>query len=89
MYSKTVSNPSYKIFTETKMKLLEKGLDFASVQRTLNQPEHRQVFEEFCHRMNCKLHFHNGFSEMYCKIPGFRPKSSCFSPRGHASLEIF
>ena len=53
------------------MKLLEKGSDFASVQRTLNQPEHRQVFEEFCHRMNCKLHFHNDFSEMYSEIPGF------------------
>ena len=71
------------------MKLLEKGSDFASVQRTLNQPEHRQVFEEFCHRMNCKLHFHNDFSEMYSEIPGFRPKSSCFSPRDMLVKKFF
>ena len=34
--SKTVFNLSHKILTETKIKVLQKGLDFAPVQITLN-----------------------------------------------------
>ena len=42
--SKTVFNLSHKILTEIEIKVLEKGLDFALVQRTLNEPELRKEF---------------------------------------------
>ena len=55
---------------------LEKGLDFALVQRTLNEPELRKYFEEFYRRMRYKWHFRNEVSETFIEIPAFRPKSS-------------
>ena len=82
-------NLSYKILTETEIKVLEKGLDFAPVQRTLNEPESRKEFEEFCRRIRCKWHFRNEVSETFSEIPAFRSKSSWFPPKGHASLKIF
>ena len=42
---KTLFNLSHKTFTETELKSLEKGLDFAPVQRTLNEPDHCKDFE--------------------------------------------
>ena len=68
---------------------MENGLDFASVQGTLNEPELRKDFEEFFRRMRCKRHFRNEVSETFSKIPAFRSKSSWFPPKGHASFEIF
>ena len=62
---------------------------YINVQRTLNEPELRKDFEEFCRRMRCKWHFHNEVSETFSEIPAFRPKSSWLPPKGHASLEIF
>ena len=68
---------------------MERRLDFAPVQRTLNEPEFCKDFEEFCRRMRCKWHFRNEVSETFSEIPTFRPKSSWLPPKGHASLEIF
>ena len=56
--------------------MLEKGLDFAPVQGTLNEPELRKYFEEFYRRMRYKWHFRNEFCEKFIEIPVFRPKSS-------------
>ena len=69
--SKTVFNLSPKILTETEIKVLEKGLDFAPVQRTLNEPELCKDFEEFCCRMRCNWHFCNEVSETFSEIPPF------------------
>ena len=35
----TVFNLSRKVLTDTEIKVLEKGLDFAPIQRKLNEPE--------------------------------------------------
>ena len=45
----TIFNLSKKILTEAEIKVLEieKGLDFAPIQKTLNEPELRKDFEEF------------------------------------------
>ena len=69
--------------------MLEKGLDFASVQRTLNEPELCKDFQEFYRRMRCKWHFRNEVSETISEILAFQPKSSWLPPKSHASLEIF
>ena len=37
--SDTVFNLSRKVLTDTEIKVLEKGLDFAPIQRKLNEPE--------------------------------------------------
>ena len=55
--SRTVFNLRHRILTEIEIKVLEKGLDFASIQRTLNDPELCKDFEEICCRMRCKSTF--------------------------------
>ena len=49
--SNTVFNLSKKVLAETEIKVLEKGLDFVSIQNKINEPELRKHFEEFCRRM--------------------------------------
>ena len=87
--SRTVFNLSHKILTEIELKLLEKGLDFAPVKRTLNQSGLRKDSEEICRRMRYKWHFCNEVFETFGEIPAFRPKSSWLPPKGHAKLKIF
>ena len=52
--SDTVFNLSNKVLTEDEIKVLEKGLEFAPIQRKVNEPELRQDFENFCRRMRIK-----------------------------------
>ena len=55
--SETVFNLSRTILPDTEIKILEKGLDFALVQRKINEPELRCDFEEFQRRVRTKWHF--------------------------------
>ena len=87
--SRSVFNLSEKVLTETEIRVLEKGLDFAPIQKSLNKPELRKDFEEFSRRMQCKWHFRNELSENSSETPAFRPKSVWKPPKGHASLEVF
>ena len=45
--SDTVFNLSNKVLTEDEIKVLEKGLDFAPIQRKVNEPELRQNLRIF------------------------------------------
>ena len=45
--SDSVFNLSNKVLTEEEIKVLENGLDFAPIQRKVNEPELRQDFENF------------------------------------------
>ena len=47
-------NLSNKVLTDLEIKVLEKGLDFAPIQRKINEPELKQDFEDFCRRMRTK-----------------------------------
>ena len=49
-----MSNSSRKILTDTEIRILEKGLDFAQVQRKFNEPELRSDFEEFSRSVRTK-----------------------------------
>ena len=42
------------LFGDMEIKVLEKGLDFALIQRKINEPELRRDFNEFCRRMRLK-----------------------------------
>ena len=57
--SDTVFNLSGRVLSESEIKVLEKGLDFAPFQRKVNEPELRRDFQEFCRRMRIKWHFRN------------------------------
>ena len=87
--SDTVFNLSNKVLTEDEIKVLEKGLDFALIQRKVNEPELRQDFEKFCRRMRIKWHFRNEPSGNFSERPAFSPKSSWKPPLGHPNLEVF
>ena len=57
--SDTVFNLSGRVLSESEIKVLEKGLDFAPFQRKVNEQELRRDFQEFCRRMRIKWHFRN------------------------------
>ena len=69
--SDTVFNLSGRFLSESEIKVLEKGLDFAPFQRKVNEPELRRDFQEFCRRMRIKWHFRNEISEDFSKVPAF------------------
>ena len=50
----TIFDLSQRVLTDTEIKVLEKGLDFAPIQRKINEPELRRDFNEFCRRMRLK-----------------------------------
>ena len=52
--SETVFNLSRKVLTETEIQILEKGLDFAPIQRKINEPELKRGSEEFCRKVRVK-----------------------------------
>ena len=87
--SKSVFNLSKKVLTETAISVLERGLNFAPIQKSLHEPELRKDFEKFSHRMWCKWHFRNELSKNFSETPAFRPKSVWKPPKGHATLEEF
>ena len=87
--SDTVFNLSKRVLSETEIKILEKGLDNAPIQRKINEPESTSDFEEFCRRMRIKWHFRNGPSENFSRIPLFRPKSFRKPQKGNPNLEMF
>ena len=73
---------------DTKINVLVKGLDFAPIQKKLNESELRSDFNEFCRRMRLKWHFRDE-SENFSKIRVFNPKSRWLPPQGHPCLEVF
>ena len=87
--SDTVFNLSSRALSEDEIRVLEKGLDFAPIQRKFNEPELRRDFEEFCRKMRIKWHFRNDLSEDFSQIPAFRPTSAWKPPTGHPNLEVF
>ena len=76
------------MLTDTEIKILEKGLDFAPIQKKLNEPELRSNFNEFCRRMRLKWHFRDE-SENFSEIHVFNPKSRWQPLQGHPCLEVF
>ena len=87
--SDTVFNLSNRVLSENEIKVLEKGLDFAPIQRKVNEPELRKDFEEFCRRMRIKWNFRNEPSQNFSNVPVFSQKSSWKPPVGHPNLEVF
>ena len=74
--------------TDTEIRVLDKGFDFAPSQNKINQLELRTDFEDFCRRMRINWHFRNEPSPTFSEIPSLTLKSSWKPPRGHPNLEV-
>ena len=81
--SDIVFNLSKKVLSETKIKVLEKGLDFAPIQNKINESELRKDFEEYFRRMRIKWHFRNDVTPRFSEIPACTPKSKWQPLKGH------
>ena len=75
-YSDTIFNLSHRVLSDAEIKILEKGLDFAPIQRKINETELRKDFGEFCRRMRIKWHFRNALTSNFDNTPAFAPKSA-------------
>ena len=87
--SDPVFNLSHWVLSETEIKVLEKGLDYAPIQKKINESELRKGFSEFCRRMRNKWYFRNESTPQFGEVPCCKTKSSWRPPNGHPALEIF
>ena len=87
--SDRVFNLSQKVLTDTEIWILAKGLDFASIQNKINEPELRSDFEEFCCRMRTKWHFRNEPTPEFSRTPVFSPKPSWKPLMDHPNVKVF
>ena len=76
------------MLTDAEIKILEKRLDFAPIQRKINEPELKQDFNDFCRRMRLKWYFRDETQE-FSETPAFSTKSTRNPPKGHPCLEVF
>ena len=84
--SKTVFNLNQRVLSETEVQVLEKGLDFAPIQESINEPKQRKDFEDFFTRLRIRWNFRDQPSE---NLLAFRPKSKGKPPPGHPGFEPF
>ena len=69
--SDNVFNLSKQVLTDTEIRVLEKGLDFAPIQSKINEPELRTDFEDFFRRMRIEWHSRNEPSLTFSEFPSF------------------
>ena len=74
--SDTIFNLSNRVLSDSEIKVLEKGLDFAPIQRKINELQLRSDFWEFCRRMRIKWPFCNEPTLYLSEKPAFHTKSS-------------
>ena len=86
--SETIFNLSHRVLTDAEIKILEKGLDFAPLQRKINEPELKQDFQHICKSMRLKWYFWDE-RQQFSETPAFSTKSSRNPPRGHPCVEVF
>ena len=89
LWSKTVFNLSQRVLSEPEIQVLEKELDFAPIQKSINEPELRKDFEDFSRRMRFRWKFRDQLSEDFSDKPLFHLKSNWKPPPGHLRLELF
>ena len=58
--------------SDTEIKILEKGLDYAPIQNKVNELELRQDFDEFSRKMHLKWFFRNEATEDFSETSYFR-----------------
>ena len=71
------------MLTDAEIKVLEKVLEFAPIQRKINEPELKQDFNDFSRRMSLKWYFRDEIQEFS------ETKSTWNTPKGYPCLEVF
>ena len=71
------------------IKILEKGLDYARIQKIINEPELRRDFEDFARRMRLTCYPRNESISSFSERSTFTPKSSWKPLKDNSSLELF
>ena len=84
--SNTVFNLSKKELSAVEIEVLEKGLDYAPIQRKINHPEIKKDMEDFCRRMRIKWHFRNEPTLPSNQNQSFKPKSLWKPPKSHSGV---
>ena len=86
--AETIFNLTHRVLTDTEIKILEKRLDFAPIQRKINEPELKQDFKDFCRSTRLECYFWNQ-RQQFSDTRAFSTKSSRNPLRGHSCLEVF
>ena len=81
-------NLSNRFPTDIEIKVLEKDLDFASIQRKFHESELIQDFAGSSRRMRIWF-LRNEPTPQFSVIPAFSLKTSWKLPKGHSNLEVF
>ena len=87
--SETVFNLRNRALSDAEIKALEKGLEYAHIQNTINEQKLKNNFNEFCRRMRLKWYFRNEITPNFSEALAFRPKFSWNPPKVHPNLEVF
>ena len=82
--SNTVFSLSQRVLSE-----IEKGLGFAPIQWSINEPQLRKDFENLSRRMRLRWHFRDQPFQDFSDKPAFLPKSNWKPPPGHPGLELY
>ena len=69
--------------SNAKIKVLEKGLDYAPIQKKIKEPELRRNFENFCRQMKIKWFFSNEPTPSFNESPTVKTKLSLNLHRGN------
>ena len=77
---------SNKVLSDTEIRTLEKGLDFAPIQNKINEPELRRDFKEFCRPMRLKWLLRKEPTPEFSDRSAFSSSSSWKPPTGHPNL---
>ena len=77
------------VLSDNEIRVLEKGLDFAPIQRKINEPKFRSDFGEFRRRVRIKWHFRNELTFDFSEKPAFHIAPSWNPPKADPYLEIF
>ena len=64
-------------------------MDFAPIQKSINEPKLSKDSEDFSRRMHIRWNFREQSSEDFSDKPAFRSKSNWKPPPGHPGLELF
>ena len=86
--SDTVFDLSNRVLKENEIEVLEKGLDFAPIQRKINKTELCKDFEESFRRMWIKWNFRKEPSQNFSVVPVFALKLFRKPSSGHLYLEL-
>ena len=85
----TIFDLSNRVLFRNEIKFLEKCLDFAPIQRKINESQLKSDFGEFCRRIRIKWHFRNEPILDFSEKPSFHTRSSWNPPKGDPHLEVF